>query len=133
MTHGGMRYSDDQSLQRAGANLVSVEDAADEVRAAYAAAEAKAATFNTTFGQMTQQMDNDMPAAPQLRAEMEDTQIKARRARSADEWRAVSAQAATLPATYHLEHEVDEARLAGGRGGRYREKRADVTVAEQDN
>jgi hypothetical protein len=34
---------------------------------------------------------------------------------------------------YKSEHEVDEARLAGGRGGRHRERRADVTTAEQDN
>jgi len=42
------------------------------------------------------------------------------------------ARAEELGAQYGRAHEVDEARLAGERGGRAREKRADVSAAERD-
>ena len=128
-----MQFNPDQSLQRAGANLGGVEEAADEMAAAYAAAEAKAANFTQTFGRMVDQMVNDMPASAVLKADMEATRQKANRATTADEWREVVGQAATLKKVYDREHEVDQARLAGGRGGRHRERRADVTTAERDN
>lgn len=128
-----MQYSADQSLQRAGANLRGAEEAAAEVQRLYAQAEAAKQRFTQVFGAATQQMEDDMPSSSRLRAEMETTQRQAQRATTADEWRAVSAQAATLPATYRQEHETDEDRLAGGRGGRHRERRADVAYAEQDN
>ncbi len=128
-----MQFSSDQSLQRAGANLAGVEEAADELRAEYAAIEAKAAKFTQTFGQMVDQMVNDMPSSAVLKADMEAMRQKANRGTTADEWREVVGQAATLRKVYSREHEVDEARLAGGRGGRHRERRADVTTAERDN
>lgn len=128
-----MQYNADQSLQRAGANLAGAEAAAAEIQRLYAQAEAAAEKFNEVFGRAAEQMENDLPAAARLKAEMEATKLQAQRANSADAWRAVTAQAATLPVTYRREHEVDEERLAGGRGGRHREKRADVGVAEQDN
>ena len=128
-----MQYRADQSLQRAGANLSAAEAAAAEVQRLYAQAEAAKQRFNQVFGAATRQMEDDMPSSSRLRAEMETTQRQAQRATTADEWRAVSAQAATLPATYRQEHETDEDRLSGGRGGRHRERRADVAYAEQDN
>ncbi len=128
-----MQFSSDQSLQRAGANLGGVEEAADEMAAAYAAAEAKAANFTQTFGRMVEQMVNDMPASAVLKADMEATRQKANRATTADEWREVVAQAATLKKVYDREHEVDIARARGERGGQLREVRADVSAAMRDN
>jgi hypothetical protein len=128
-----MPYSDDQSLQRAGANLAALERAAAQVRAAYVRAEAEAARYNQVLGRMHQQMENDLPASSTLKADMESVVTHARRATTADEWGTVETTAATLPAVYRREHEVDEDRLAGGRGGRHKEKRADVAYAEQDN
>jgi len=130
---GGIKYNADQSLQRAGANLGGAEEAAAEVQRLYAQAEAAKARFNEVFSRATTQMETELPAAARLNAEMEATKAQAARATSADEWRAVAANAATLPATYRREHEVDEERLSGGRGGRHKEKRADVGYAEQDN
>ncbi len=128
-----LQFKSDQSLQRAGANLGAAEDAAGEVQRAFASAEAAAYQYVQTFKQMTDQMEHEMPASPRLKAEMQDLLSRANRARTADEWRAVMASAATLQGLYRREHETDEDRLNGGRGGRDRERRADVTVASQDN
>lgn len=128
-----MPYSDDQSLQRAGANLSAFAAAAEEIRKEQARVDAMKATYVETLGKATTQMENDMPSSTRLRAEMEDTLAKAKRASDEAGWGAVAGQAGTLPGTYRREHETDEDRLAGGRGGRHKEKRADVTVAEQDN
>ncbi len=128
-----LQFKSDQSLQRAGRNLGGTEGAAEEVQRAFAAAEQAKDQFVQTFRQMVEQMENDMPSAPRLRGELQAVLARAHSATTADEWRAVVADAATLKAVYEREHEMDEERLNGGRGGRNRERRADVSVASQDN
>lgn len=129
-----LQYSDDQSLQRAGRNLRGAEAAAAEVQRLYAQAEAAKAAFNTKFGRISHQFENELPAGARLKAEVEATARQAQAASTADDWRAVAANTASLPAIYTQEHDTDEARLDGSeRGGRHKERRADVSYAEQDN
>lgn len=129
----GIGYSDDQSLQRWGRNLGTIEQAIAEGARLYAEAEAYKAKLASALSAIRNQAENELPASGRVRADVEALEARARTASSADELRAVAADAAALPAVYRNEHEVDEARLNGGRGGREREKRADVTIAEQDN
>lgn len=127
-----MKFSEDSSLQGWGHNLRGAEEAAEEVAAAYAAAEAKADAFRHVFGKTTQQGATDLPADHQLVADMEATHTAMQDARESSLWRRIGTELAALPAMYRNRHEVDEARLAGGRGGVTREKRADVGYAQQD-
>lgn len=129
----GMQYSDDQSLQRAGANLVGAEQAADEVARKFAEAEAAAAEWRSTFGKMRDQFETDLPTSQRLVADVQAVHVRATGAVTADGWRGVAADAAVLPSTYRVEHESDEDRLAAPRTSRAAEKRADVATAEQDN
>lgn len=126
-------YSDDQSLQRYGSNLAKIEEAADEVRAAYAAAEAKAARLAAVLGRIKDQGDSDLPLSTRVQSEMENIHKQATTARSSDEWGRIAADASTLPAQYRQEHETDEDRLHAPRKSRAAEMRADVTTASQDN
>jgi len=127
------RYDDDASLQRWGANLGSLEAAAAEIAADYARAEEKAAQYQAIVAKLAAQYETELPASNRLAAEVDALRGRAGQASSAEAWRSVSKDSATLPATYQREHETDEDRLAGGRGGRHRERRADVSTAEQDN
>jgi len=129
----GMNYSDDQSLQRAGANLSAAESAAEEVAKAYAAAEAAAAGWRETFGKMRTQFETDLPTSPKLVADVQAVHARASDAAGSDAWRGVAADAAALPLAYRREHETDIDRLDTPRTSRAAEKRADVTHAEKDN
>lgn len=127
-----MRFSDDQSLQRWGANLKGTEEAATEVARLYAEAEAAAARFKTTFTQIRDQGENALPASNRVVADVQALHHRANNAASADAWRAVAADAGGLPATYQREHETDEDRVRAPRRSLEAEKRADVSRASQD-
>ena len=128
-----IQYSDDQSLQRWGANLGGASAAADEVARLYAEAEAAKARFNQVFGKIATQAESELPTSPTLVADVQGVKAKADQAASCDEWRSVAAEAEQLPAVYRREHETDQDRLDAPRGGIAQEKRADVTAATQDN
>ncbi len=128
-----MPFADDQSLQRAGSNLGAAEAAADEVARAYAAAEAAAAAWREAFGKMRDQFETDLPTSPRLVADVQAVHARATGATSADAWRGVASDAATLPRTYQREHQTDIDRLDAPRTSYMAEKRADVTSAEKDN
>lgn len=124
---------DDVSLQRYGKNLKLVEAGAEEVRAAYAAAEALKAKFVGSVSRMATVGDDALPASKRLVADVEAIAAKGGNASSSDEWNAVAASAAALHGVYKQEHDTDDARLEGERASRQKEKRADVGYAEQDN
>lgn len=128
-----LTFNDDQSLQRWGANLKNTEDAAGEVARLYAEAEAAKERFTSTFGQMSTQGENDLPTSDRLMSEVQSIHVRATGATTADAWRAVAADAGTLPTTYQREHETDEDRLYTPRKSQAAEKRADVTTAAADN
>lgn len=128
-----VQFTDDQSLQRFGANLPSVALGADEVAKAYAAADALKGQFTDALRKMTSQAETDLPASPALLADMQAVSSKANTASDGDAWRAVATHADQLPGTYRREHETDEDRLHASRGSRRQEMRADVTAAVQDN
>lgn len=128
-----LSHNDDMSLQRWGRNLSAAEHAAEEVQKKYAEAEAAAAQYRAVMEKINTQYQTELPPSHRLSGDLDGVVSRAKTAVTADEWRAVAADAATLPMTYKREHETDEDRLDGGRGGRAREKRADVGHAEQDN
>lgn len=128
-----LQHSDDASLQRWGRNLSTAEQAAEEVKKAYAAAEAAAAQYRQVMEKINTQYQTEMPPSGRLAAELDAVVSRARRASTADEWASVAADAATLPGSYKREHETDEDRLETPRGSRAAEKRADVSAAEQDS
>lgn len=127
------QYSDDMSLQRWGANLRYAEEHAAEVARKYAEAEAYAAEYRRLYGQMAAGAETDMPASARLKADIQAVGQQANTADSADSWRGVANEAATLPTRYQQEHETDEDRLRAPRTSLAAEKRADVTTASQDN
>lgn len=125
-------FAEDQSLQRFGRNLTPIGTAVGQVASATAAVEAHQNRLRQQLGKIQAQAAAELPASHRLVAEIDDLVARAARATSADEWRQVEAIADTLPAVYRVEHETDEDRAAGGRGGVEREKRADVATAQQD-
>lgn len=128
----GLTHNEDASLQRWGANLKGAEDAAAEVAAKYQQAEDAAEAFRSTWGKVANQGENELPVSNRVKADVDSITTRAKKAATAAEWRSVGADAATLPAAYQREHETDEDRLNAPRGSRARERRADVSVAEQD-
>lgn len=126
-------YHDDQSLQRAGANLAGVAPAIEDLRRMQAGFEAAKARFLAAYRKMQSQWENDLPSSSRLVAEIQAVGQRVASASTADELGAAMADAETLSVTYRREHETDEDRLSGGRGGVHRERRADVLYAEQDN
>lgn len=128
-----LQYTDDQSLQRWGKNLAGTEEAAREVARLYAEAEAAKTRFNTTFGKIKTQAETELPTAHPVMADVESLHTRAVQASSADAWRAVAADGATLPTLYRREHETDEDRINAPRRSIEAEKRADVHAASQDN
>lgn len=141
-TEGGrtpvtIQHSDDASLQRWGRNIGSIGQALAEVADVDSKAHEAGKTVTAGIRKLAVQGENDQPASKRLVAELDhiarssqriDDEIEALIAQR----RALAAQAEALPARYRTDHETDEARLQGERGGRQREKRADVTAAEQD-
>lgn len=128
-----IQFNDDQSLQRWGANLKGAEEAAAEVARLYAEAEAAKERFTSTFGKIRDQGETDLPTSDRVVADVQSLHQRATTAHSADEWRSVAADAATLPTTYQREHETDEDRVNAPRKSHAAEMRADVARATQDN
>jgi len=83
-----------------------------------------------SIAKLRAQGEDELPADRGLVAEVEAIAAELREIREDD--RTAMARAEELGAQYGRAHEVDEARLAGERGGRAREKRADVSAAERD-
>lgn len=133
MTDSDMQFADDQSLQRWGANLAGASTAADEVARKYAEAEAARARYQEVLSKIAAQGESELPTSPRLLADVQSVLARASQAASADDWRAVSADAETLPAVFRREHETDVDRLETPRGGHAQERRADITAATQDN
>ena len=132
MTDDNLQFNDDQSLQRWGANLKGAEAAAAEVARKYAEAEAAKEQFTAAFGRIRDQGETALPTSDRVVAEVQSIHQRATSAQSADEWRAVAADAGTLPTSYQREHETDEDRIHAPRRSLAAEKRADVTHASQD-
>jgi hypothetical protein len=130
-----MRYDEDASLQRWGRNLATVAPALQELATNARVAEDQAAAAAQALGRIASQGDSELPADHPLVAELEDIQRELAQINAepvSARFGALVDRAEALTRTYRTRHEVDEERLAGGRGGRAREKRADVTTAEQD-
>lgn len=128
-----IEYSADQSLQRWGRNLAGLEEYGEEVARLYQQAEQAAETYRAAATQIRDQAETELPASPMLKAEVEAVTARAQRATNADDWKAVAADAGTLPGRYRQEHETDEDRLNSPRTSQQAEMRADVTSAVQDN
>lgn len=132
-----IRHDEGSSLQRWGRNLKTIAPAIDEL-----ATEARKQSDVTDaiakgVERLATQGENDLPAHPALTAEAEAIAAGLREVRAEEEVRAerlrsLAARAEVLAARYGTQHETDEARLNGERGGRAKERRADVSAAEQD-
>lgn len=132
-----IQHQDDASLQKWGRNLTSVSPALEELAKSTDSQGQVAGAVAAAVSRLAAQGDDELPAAKAVVAETqaiaaELKQIEAEQAAAAQRLRSLMGRADALGASYKRNHEVDEARLAGERGGRHREKRADVTAAEQD-
>lgn len=128
---------DDASLQAWGRHLGTVAPAVQEVASASSKVTEQDQVVASSLGKLAQMGESDLPASRSLTAEVQAAAAEAKSiaddAAALDaRRRALAARAETLPSRYHREHETDEARLRGERGGRHRERRADVSAAEQD-
>ena len=127
----------DASLQKWGRNLRHVPGVLDEFSLATRKDAAQFEAMAASMQALANQGDSDLPAAKPLVAEAaaiaaDLKAIAAERAEHDNRLRRIRERSEALSPRYLREHEVDEARLAGERGGRHVEKRADVSVAEQD-
>lgn len=133
----GIARNPDASLQRWGRDLASISPALDEL------AEGTGRTAETISGAaeavkaLAELGDSELPADRGLVAEAQAIYADLARIAAAQEalqaqLRQLSTRGDALAASYKRQHETDEARLSGERGGVAREKRADVSAAEQD-
>jgi hypothetical protein len=134
----GLAFSPDQSLQRFGRNTQRLGPAFQELSKRSTEDATSWSTVANTTRKMAEQAETDLPTSPQLVAHMQGIAARASEAaelyaRAAELAASVTADAESTHNLYQREHETDEERLNGGRGGRAREKRADVGYAEQDN
>lgn len=143
----GLKFADDQSLQRAGRNMHQLAPAAREVQKRFAAAEELeeqarlarkraeegAEIYNEHMKKATDQWLTDMPKSGRLQAEAESVRVTAKNAQDSDSWSKVANNAAVLPGIYFNEFDTDEGRLNGERGTRPQEARGDVITASGDN
>jgi hypothetical protein len=131
-------HREDTSLQGWGRRLPLIGESLEEIVARRARTVAEDQAFADGVKRISSQAnDGDLPASPRLAADLqhiaqeaekiaaEEEALQARRA-------ALHGQAEVLHGTYRREHETDEDRLHAPRRSRAAEKRADVTVAEQD-
>jgi hypothetical protein len=136
--HAAPVASDDSSLFRWGQDLGLLAPAFDEERGRHAAAaEAAKETTVAASRRLAQLGETDVPASRALSSEVSAITAEAQRLQSEHEalaarWAALRDRAEVLPTLYRREHEVDEARREGERGGVHREMRADVRAAQQD-
>lgn len=129
----GINFEEDQSLQRWGRNLEGLDEYASEVASAFARAEEAAEKYRQVARKISEQAGTELPASPRLIAEVESVAERSQHATSADDWKAVAADAGTLPTLYRMEHETDEDRMNNPRVSHQAEMRADVSSALQDN
>lgn len=132
-----IQHQDDSSLQKWGRNLTTVGPALEEFAKTTDGHAEFAGQLATAVGRLASQGDDELPAAKSVTAEAaaiaaELKQVEAEAAAAAGKLRSLAGRADALGASYRRNHETDEARLAGERGGRHKEKRADVGQAEQD-
>jgi hypothetical protein len=132
-----VQHEDDASLQKWGRNLKTVGPAIEDLAKKDDQQVAFGAAIAASVRKLAVQGDSDLPADKTLVAEVDSIAaelraIQAEREAQTQRLRGLAARAETLGGTYSRQHDVDEARLAGERGGRHREKRADVGTAEQD-
>jgi hypothetical protein len=135
----GPMHRDDTSLQGWGRRLPLIGETLTEIVQQRAKTVAEDQAFADGLKRIASQAeDGDLPVSAPLAAEMaaiaaeaqkiaaEEEALQARRA-------GLHGRAEALPVTYRREHETDEDRLnSPRRGSRAAEKRADVSVAEQD-
>lgn len=130
-----VQHQEDASLQRWGRNLKTISPAIEDLAKAADGTSELADAIATGVSKLAQQGEDDLPAHKTLTAEAAAiaAELKTIQADNpAARLRSLAARAEALGITYRQQHETDEARLAGERGSRAREKRADVTNAEQD-
>lgn len=132
-----VQHQDDVSLQRWGRNLTTVSPAIEELAKGADKHGEVAGAVASAVAKLASQGEDELPAAPTVVAEAqaiaaELRQVEAEQAAAAQKLRSLMGRADALGASYRRNHETDEARLAGERGGRHRERRADVGHAEQD-
>jgi chromosome segregation ATPase len=130
-------HNPDGSLQNWGRNLGTVGPALEEVGNVHASARAVHAQATAALQKLAEQAEDDLPVSPVLRAEVSGISSEMRKLDAEYEGlqqraKVLRTRAEALPGTYKREHETDEDRLAGLRASRTREKKADVTAAEQD-
>jgi hypothetical protein len=130
-------YSPDSSLQRWGRNLKTVAPALTEQANGMRSRKVEMEAVAGAMRKLSEQGDTDLPADKDVVAEMQRlTRVMEEAAREQAELEAkvrrYAAVAETLGNQYQRQHKMDEDRLNGTRGGRAREKRADVGNAEQD-
>lgn len=131
----GVRHDDDASLQRWGRNLRTIAPALEDLAKTAEQTNRLAAAITSGVKRLAGQGEIDLPADPNLVAEAEAIAAELKAIQAEDpthRLRALAARAEVLAGQYHQRHEVDEARLSGERGGRHKEKRADVSTAEKD-
>ncbi|MEU7609570.1 hypothetical protein [Micromonospora sp. NPDC049204] len=130
-----VQHQDDASLQKWGRNLTTVSPAIEDAAKAAAVNDELLTALASSVQKLANQGDTELPASPAIVAEAASI-AAALKAIEAEEvprrLRELAARAEALGSMYRNDHEVDEARLAGERGGRHKEKRADVGAAELD-
>lgn len=130
-----VRHDDDASLQRWGRNLKTISPAIEELLQAARQQDELAEAIASGVSKLAVQGESELPADRALVAEAEAIAAELRELMTDDRAGRLArlrARADELARSYGRLHEVDEARLAGERGGRAREKRADVAAAESD-
>lgn len=130
-----VRHDDDASLQRWGRNLKTISPAIEELLQAARQQDELAEAIASGVSKLAVQGESELPADRALVAEAEAIAAELRELMTDDRAGRLARlrdRADELVRSYGRLHEVDEARLAGERGGRAREKRADVAAAESD-
>lgn len=121
------------SLQAWGRCLPTVTAALAEKQQEFRRMEAELGVLAQAVSRLRTQGEDELPASPKLVSLLTDVEASLARLPVISELLGrMAGYAEALPSIYRSEHAGDEDRLDGTRGGRDREKRADVTVAEQD-
>ena len=125
--------SGEPSLQKWGRLLPDLPEVLDAAATRFRREEAELQAIVAAIGKVETVGDDELPADKQIIAQINDIRAALNRITSISAILARAARSAdSLTPLYRRGHEMDEERLAGGRGGRHKEKRADVGTAEQD-
>lgn len=121
------------SLQAWGRCLPTVAAALLEKQQQFRKLEGELGELVQAVARLRGQGEEELPASPKLVGLLSDVEASLSRLPAVSELlRNVAGYAEALPSIYRSEHAGDEDRLHGVRGGREREKRSDVSAAEQD-